>query len=261
MKDKTDCEKIQEMLDRLAKGELTEEERRAIQEHAAACPDCAMLLKIHAHCREFGDDELEAAVPDEMVQGMWPNVAARIAGKPTPSRPRLSRWRRALVPGLAAALFVLAFVCGFLVGELQELRQREGLLISELAASREMLEHYRQGAAAPRPAGRMPELGWRYILPEQEDFSVEELVSLLEQVPPQTSILSSGNALAFYGRAIPLRGVAGCTRREQVNMKDGLQAGEAVLLAKCLRLDPDTRISRERLVTFIENISGKGARS
>ncbi len=261
MNGKIGCENMQEMLDRLAKGELTDDEWRAIHEHAASCPDCAMLLKIHEHCRESGGKELEAAVPDEMVQGMWPNVAARIKGNAAPSRPRLPRWRRAIVPGLAAALFILAFVCGLLVGEVQELRQREGFLISELAASSEMLEHYRQGSAAPRPHGLLPEIGWRYILPEQDDFSVEELVSLLERVPPQTSVLSSGNALAFYGRVIPLRGVAGCTRREQVNMKDGLQAGEAVLLAKCLRLDPDARISRERLVTFIENISGKGARS
>lgn len=261
MKDKIDCEKIQEMLDRLAKGELTDEERRAIREHAASCPDCAMLLRIDVHCREFGDEELEAAVPEEMVQGMWPNVEAHIKRNAAPSRPRLPRWRRALVPGLAAALFVLAFVCGFLVGEVQELRQREGILTSELAASRDLLMHYQQPVTATRPTGLLPKLGWRYILPEQEEFSVEELVSLLEKVPPQTSILSPGNALAFYGRAIPLNGVKECTRREQVNMKDGLQAGEAVLIAKCLRLDPGTRISRERLITFIENISGKGARS
>lgn len=292
MNEKFTCDDTQEMLDRLSAGTLTADEFMALRTHARACPDCAMLVRIREHCAELPADGLEAAVPGTMVDGMWRMVEARLterAGQPdaaptTPvrharmradqaghtaspqasSRPRSERWRRGLVPGLAAAVFILAFVCGFLFGELRELRQREDVLVAELAASRQALNRshpYETTAPHGRVAGVLADLGWRHTLPVQESFSIEELVTLLERLPPRTSLLPAGDDLAYLGGAFRMRGIRNCTRGERVDMHDGLQAGEAVRLAKCLHIDPGTRVSREEIVTFIESIISKGARS
>jgi hypothetical protein len=292
MNGKFTCDDTQTLLDRLSEGTLTGDERRALRAHARICPDCAMLVRIHEHCARPAADDLEAAVPGEMAEGMWRRIEARIAERPgrhavrppaserhavmdadrrgraarppAAHSPRLEWWRRGLVPGLVAAVFILAFACGFLFGELRELRQREGALVAELASGRQAFDrsHFHE-RVAPRGhvAGVLADLGWRHALPARESYSIEELVALLERLPPRTSLLPAGDGLAYLGGAFRMRGVGGCTRRALVDMHDGLQAGEAVRLAKCLRIEPGTRISREELVTLIESIIGKGARS
>lgn len=261
------CDDTQEMLDRLAAGTLGDGELHALRAHARDCPDCAMLVRIHEHCGAAAG----AAVPGEMVDGMWLSISRRIAerSRPTtapaaPARPRLARWRHGLVPGLAAAVFVLAFACGFLFGELRQVRRQGERLAGELAASRQALDRDRaHGATAlqARRAGMLTGLGWRHAIPERDSYRIGELIAMLEQLPPRMSILPAGEDPAYLGGAMYLRGIGTCTRRERVNMRDGLQAEEAVALARCLRVDPDTRISREELFTFIESITGKGARS
>ena len=131
---------IQENIDRLAAGTATEAERAALRAHAASCPDCAMLVRIHEHCADLAGEDLDGAMPHDAASGMWRSVRERIE----PSRTRMPWYRRAMTPALAAAVVILVFACGFLLGELRQLRGRENRLIEELAASRRTLEAYRR---------------------------------------------------------------------------------------------------------------------
>ena len=275
MKEEFTCDDTQEMLDRLAAGTLGEAELGALHTHVRGCPDCSMLLRIHEHCTELTAEDLEAAVPEEMADGMLQSVRKRIVGrkaKParaadTPAgsyRPRLDRWRRGIVPGLAAAVFVLAFACGYLVSELRQAYRQEERLTAELTASRQALEQYRPRRGGPIHAlqtGYSPTLGWRHALPDKVSYSIEELLALLEQLPPNSSILPATGDLTFLERAIPLHGLGYCKRRVEIDMRDGLQAEEAIALAGCLRLDPGARITREELMNFIQRLHKKGVLS
>lgn len=261
-----------------------------IHEHCAELPPDALEAAVPAGMADGMWRTVEARIAERARPDVAPSTRGEHGGTPleaapstaaprAPARSRLGRgpaeshstarswlgrWRRGLVPGLAAAVFVLAFVCGFLVGELRELSQHEDMLVAELAASRHALNRYRMhetASARGRVAGVLTDLGWRRALPAQENYSIEELVTLLEQLPPRTSLLPAGDITTYLGGSFRARGIGDCTRSEQVDMHDGLQAGEAVRLARCLHVDYGTRVSREELVTFIESIIGKGGRS
>ena len=130
-----DCREFRELLNRTRYGELSREERAALERHAEGCADCAVELRIHAHVTAVSGAELESAVPDEMVDTMGRNVMedlSRRSVRRSPSGSRMWPMMKILVPALAAAVVVLVFTGGFLFGGLRQLKTREQQLLSEM---------------------------------------------------------------------------------------------------------------------------------
>lgn len=98
------CGEVSGLLDRLMDGELTDEERRAMEAHGRDCPDCAEAIRATARMKAlFEEMEPEADVP-LAAQARW-RGAVREAAKQK-KRARMIRW----IGSAAAAVVVLAGV-------------------------------------------------------------------------------------------------------------------------------------------------------
>ena len=96
------CEQTELWLDRLMDGELTDDERRALEAHGQSCPDCAEQIHAALTMKALFDD-----MPDEVdvpleAQARW-RGAVRAEARQKKMK-RLYRW----VGSAAAALLVVA---------------------------------------------------------------------------------------------------------------------------------------------------------
>lgn len=96
-----DCNRYTELISAALDGELTAEERCALDGHLAACPECARLL------RTLSDNakamrELDCEVPADLKERIMANLPAQQSGK----HGRVIRWKR-WIPVAAAACLAL----------------------------------------------------------------------------------------------------------------------------------------------------------
>jgi hypothetical protein len=159
----------------------------------------------------FGDEthtDLEAQVPDQLAQQVWPRLAAELVGRPS-GRRRPGWW----TVGLAAALALMMTVAGWLVAENRQLRRRP-------------LETMRVEVAAPASS---------------RTVTAGELVARLSLLPPETEVLSAGEAAGLLRRDRPL--LYAFLRGPELDalVKDGLTAAEAVAVLR--RLDQKTPVN------------------
>jgi len=202
-----DCRVFEDQLDALVARRLPEEGLRQLRLHARTCPDCAMLLRVQEHLAQPGLEDLEAAVPEEMVTSMWPTVeaavgrgarpGAAVAREPaeragqgaseSPVRPLTGgRW---LMPALAAASVVLLLSTGFLAAELRSTRNqvrhmaeqadRLSVWVAAVGNGANLVERTAklgEGRSGHRRALSLAFLG-------QDDIRLEALVSLLRNLP------------------------------------------------------------------------------
>lgn len=98
------CEALNSLLDKLMDGELTEDERAAMEAHGAECPECAAQIRATLQMKAlFEEMEPEADVPLQ-AQANWRNAVRAEAAKA--KRRKLSRW----IGSAAAAVVVLVGV-------------------------------------------------------------------------------------------------------------------------------------------------------
>ena len=98
------CEELNGLLDRLMDGELTEDERRAMTEHGAGCPDCAEAIRATLQMKAlFEEMEPEVDVP-LAAQAKWRGAVREEAARQ--KKHRLTRW----IGSAAAAVVVLVGV-------------------------------------------------------------------------------------------------------------------------------------------------------
>ena len=96
------CEEMRAKLDAYIDGELSAEEMRAMEDHAAACADCGRELELaKLVCGALGEMDKEVAVPLN-VQAGWRN-AVRAEAK----RRKMRRWTRAAYAVAAALVLVI----------------------------------------------------------------------------------------------------------------------------------------------------------
>lgn len=155
------CGEVNGLLDRLMDGELTEEERRAMEAHGRECPECAEAIRATMRMKALFDEmEPEADVP-LAAQAKWRGAVREAARQK--NRARLIRW----IGSAAAAVVVLAGV-----GLAMNLRgapardtqnaETQIVEISEAGEADEAAESAADpameepGAAAPDSAGEAP---------------------------------------------------------------------------------------------------------
>ena len=243
MCEKLSCEEFQELLD--AAPDAAGAGRSPLERHAAGCRDCALLLRVHDHLAAESLDDLEARVPDGLVDEMWSRVSERTGDLPAvPGSSSAPRW---LLPALAASIAVLLFASGLLLSELRQARGRERRLLAAL-------DHGTAGAqiADASPSGRDEGFGrlaakLRSSFLNQGEYTAAGIRTLLEGVPSATVIIDANQVRALTGRYLHLRLFAGRGERNGLRLRDGLTAGELLRFLTTSGLDPDATISRSRL--------------
>lgn len=98
------CEQMRAMLDAYIDGELSQEEVRALRDHAATCTDCRNELLVAEQLRDaLGHLDDDVCVPLE-AQAAWRNAVRAEA-----ARKRQRKWMRAVYA--VAAVLVVAIGC------------------------------------------------------------------------------------------------------------------------------------------------------
>lgn len=273
------CREFQSWLD----SDRHANDRERMERHALGCRECSLLLRVHDHLTSESLDDLEARIPDGMVDGMWQAVSGSIAkgeaetsGKSLPiswDEPTGGRrpwWNpHWLVPALAASVALLVIAGGLLFSELQEIQGRERALLLEQARSGgEGQGPDRAYASAgpgsgtsqamqaaprtsPAPGDVRPAWSGRAMaraVRRQTVYTVAELRALLEDAPADLLVLEPGQAEKLFQQNPFLRGAARRSEAAGVTIGDGLTAAEIETMMEKMKISPKVRVSRMRLL-------------
>lgn len=253
MKPESDCDVFQRSLDALKSGGLAQNERALLESHADTCPDCAMLLRLHHHLTLPTQEELEAAVPVEMVSTLKSRLAAEMTRRRARKTPeRWDRGNRAwLTPALAAAAVLLLGTVGLLYSEVQKLRDQQRTLVERVAEQQSRLVELelRPSAAAVERAARLAgSSGWERLLARKERISLAELSDLLGRLPSGTTVYSRSEFEALTAGAPVWLTRAWRATLAEVDADDGIQVEELMHLLDDLAVDPQRSIPTARLL-------------
>lgn len=247
-----DCEIFQEKLDALEGGRPSGTELEELERQAAGCRDCGTILEAYQHLAGPSALELEAEVPAEMVDSMWARVSACTTERPSGAR----RWSigRILTPTLAAAVVLLVFALGFMLGELRHLRGIEERMAAMIERREETIVALQAQRSNDTPgllaSERIRGLARRRFLQERDTYRVSELISFLEQLPHDTKILNAQEVDVLLGRGGMAAYSPYSARLRAVDYTNGLDAGEAILLIEALGIDADEFIPREQIASL-----------
>jgi hypothetical protein len=248
--DNDDCERYQDTLDRLFEGAVPEEDVRRLRGHAESCPDCSALLEIHRRLRGAPLAELQAAVPDRLVEGMWPRVELELLKDDwrRASRPRRSPVWRWVVAAQAAAIVLLAAGAVYLQGELNSLKNRDANLNDWMALQQTQLTELRERTSGPSHGVEVGTAGSirDRRLQRAGEVTVGDVSQYLRRLPANTRVLDARDARRLLSDLVTEVPQAGGGIRPgglpAVDLADGLQAGEALELLTALDLDPASRL-------------------
>ncbi|MFH1763123.1 MAG: hypothetical protein ABIF09_02925 [Gemmatimonadota bacterium] len=241
MKKEIDCQIFEDQLDELLNGTLPEEGVVQLHHHSLSCYDCAMLLKVQEHLALPSLEEIEAAVPDEILASLWPRVQAGVQAEPVvvsanvpadvPSSkvssvtipagiprppfgplgsgetplPRRFPW---LAPTLAAASVILLFSTGFLFSELRQTKARGNEMAEQIVElERGMAEldprtEWVERTAQLAGSGRNRARALNYALAGQESITVEALVELLGNYPADMVLFKASQLQNLLGTSV-----------------------------------------------------------
>ena len=252
-----DCQVFQDQLDALGMGTLQDEGMRQLRLHAEACPECAMLLKMHEHTAAPSRAEREAAVPAHMLDSMWPRVQAEIGKQKTVSIRDPKRWRGSgwLVPALAAATIFLALGVGFLFTQLRQLQGSEQVLAQQVVEQQRWLAELdvrMSSNAVVRTAALAGRTAWERALARRQTVSITEIGEMLQRVPASATVLSASQLDALVG-GVPFRTQARWSEAlSGIDGGDGIQAGELLQLLQALPVDPERTMPTARILGLLK---------
>jgi hypothetical protein len=256
--DKDECERYQDTLDRLFEGTASEEDERRLRGHTRTCPDCAVLLDLHRRLRGPSLAELEAAVPEELVSGMWRQVDADVSRqewREAGRRGRSSIWRW-VAAAQAAAVVILAAGAVYLFGEVETLKGREADLAERMSSQQQSLSELDQRTATGprRSRNYTASADWERRLDATGDVTVAEVTQYLRRLPADSPVLNARETRRLLS-SLPA-GLPGAPSAAYlgdlsgITAGDGLQAGEALALIDALDLDPTYRLPSSRIMSL-----------
>jgi hypothetical protein len=256
--DRDECERYQDALDRLFEGAASEQDERQLRGHANTCPDCAVLLDLHRRLRGESLVELEAAVPAELVAGMWPLVQTEMSRdewREAGRKGRSSVWRW-VAAAQAAAIVVLAAGAVYLSGELETLKGRDADLADRVSNQQQYLSELDRRTSTDPHGAREYTAGtdWERRLGATGDVTVAEVTRYLRRLPADSPVLDARGTRRLLS-SLPA-GLPGGVRGAQpgdlngIDAGDGLQAGEALALIDALNLDPSYQLPASRIMSL-----------
>ena len=263
-----DCLVFEDQLDALVREKLPEEGLDQLRSHAAECPDCGMQLKVQEHLVGPSLEALEAEVPEEMVAAVWPGVREGIREKgaftPAPeeriqpgprefSFPRrpVSRW---LVPTLAAASITLLFSSGILLRELNQVLDREAVLTQQVSEQQRWFAELQAGSRVDpvaRTAALAGQDAWMRALSRQESISLQGLLTLLERMPGNRTVLSRAQLQSLFQSRAPARFRFLRNAVRSFEGSEGVSAEELLEALRTLDEDEDLTVPTAELVALL----------
>lgn len=255
MTNDVECRVFGDQLDALVAGTLPSHAVGHLRAHAAACPECATLLRVHEHLAGPSLEALEARVPEGILAGFPDRVmeAVRSAdASPGGSGVVAGRIGPRLVPWMAAASLVLLASTGFLGAEVMRLREQAGVLALEVEARRAQVEGLRvagppnsRGAVALR-TGILPG-----GLVRGGTVTVADVVELLRGLPADRVVLREDQVRALLRRPgalgrSELRALAG-----RIPPAGGVTAGDLVAALSEGGIDPESELDAGRLMDLL----------
>jgi len=247
-----DCDVFHDQLDALKAGSLSEDGLEQLRLHSDSCPECAVSLRVHAHLSASTLADLEAAVPNELAASVWHGVEAELAVRlPGRSSGRAGRRRITwLVPAMAAATLLLAVATGLSFTELTRVQARERVLAQTVADQQRWLAELdeRTSANSTALASGLAARGWVRALSRREQMSVAELSELLRRLPARATVLTTSQAETLMS-AIQLWTPPGWRSGiGEIEIRDGVRAGELVEILETLEVDPDMTLRTSRIL-------------
>ena len=247
-----DCEIVQERLEGLGGAPPSGDRLQELERLAAGCSDCETILAAYLHLAGSSAEELEAEVPPEMAGSMWSRVSKQTVELSSGRR----QWSlgRILTPALAAAVVLLVFALGFMLGELRHLRgieERMARMIERREETIAVMQARRTDAAPGLFASeRFRDFARRRLLNERESYRVGEIISLLERLPRDTQVLSAREVDVLLARSGAAAYTPYYSKIRGFDYSNGIDAGEALMLIEALGIDADQLIPREEIASL-----------
>jgi hypothetical protein len=254
---KVTCEFVHDRLEGFASGTLSDTEFLQIMKHVDHCRDCAVLLRMQQHTNAIPHSELEAQVPESFVDTMYGRVMETVEEKAQGSSWLSRLWpkQESLVPALAAAIVVLVVGGGMMFNELRTLQQKERRLAARIERQERVT---RSSVAGSFDEGlRLPAQNLRRVLTRHEDMSVEELLIVLRQLPPEITILDPEETANLLDRFDRRFGDQWKEALGEIEPRDGLQIEEMLRIIRSLDPDPYSRIPTMRLLSLSNQVGDR----
>lgn len=248
MKRYLDCDGFHERLDLFRQGELSPDEVEAMGDHVESCRECALAFQVQEHLDDLSATAEEESESPERVREVWIRVRRAISNRAPGGAAAHGRLGRRWMLAAAAGIALLAISAGYLTLEVARLRKQEGSLEELVAEQGRRLDELETATAPASPLSRT--MLWEPLLARRESLSVAEVRSILDILPPETTILAASEAVSLLERlsTVPVLGI-----REQlggIELADGLQAVEMGILLDAVNLSPDRRISTARVLAL-----------
>jgi hypothetical protein len=250
-----DCQVFDDQLGALLQDTLPEEGKRQLRLHAARCLDCAMQLRVQEHLVLPSLEELEAAVPSELVDSLWPRVETALAVERSGTRHRTGPasgrfpW---LVPTLAAASAALLISTAFLFREVERTQAREAVLAQQII---ELEEGLASAGGHTEVVERTARLGarssWVLALSRQERITVVSLRDRLRSLPADAPLLDASQVEALL-RSAPTWTPAGWRNAlSELRAGDGVSVQDLLGILESSTVSPETTIPTAPLIDLL----------
>jgi hypothetical protein len=211
-----------------------------------------MLLEMHEHLVGPKMGDLEAEVPDHLVEGMWPRVELEIMRddwRKLGGRKRSPVWRW-VVAAQAAAIVLLAGGAALLFGELQQIRHREATLAEKVSRQEQHLTALDWRTSRSRVETTTASASgstWFRRLAKTDEVTVAEVTQFLEQLPADSRVLDARDANRLIAQLPYAISGDHAAAIDDIDTEDGLQAGEALRMIEALDLDPTQQFPAGRI--------------
>ena len=246
--DRVDCTVFGDQLDSLVRGELPEAGVALLRGHAAACSECASLLRMQERLVTPSLAELEAQVPDAYVASMWKDVQGVVDAPPAGAL-RRTGWA---VPLLAAATVALLLANGLAlraVGRAEDRAQDLAGQVLDQQRRLALLQPTQGPGLQGARTGFTGRGGALRALQDRTDLTVADLRSLLQERPGETPVIgAAGTRQLARSRLVP---TAWRDAMARLDTGDEVTAGALLTVLDDLDIPGDTSVPAARLFELL----------
>lgn len=239
MKKDIDCQLFEDQVDTYSRGALSEEGLEQLRLHAESCPECDMQLRVQEHLAIPSLEEVEAAVPDEVLAAVWPGIQEELGKR----RSTPVFWLR---PTLAAATIVWAIATGFLFSELRRVEAREEALVQRLAELDVRSEAVERTADL---AGRSPLIR---ALSREGSMSVAALRDRLRSLPGNTVVFDASQLEDVLANTASLTPPVWRAALAEYEGGEGIRVRDILTILESSGVPSDMSIPTSRLIQVLD---------
>jgi hypothetical protein len=238
MNEKMTCERFNEILNDYMMEKLMPGESAEMDNHLETCSSCREIYEMKKSLICNPNVE-KGRVAQESIDSLVESVLLDVAEMRITEKKKTSVYR-CLMPAMAAAIVVFAFLAGYMLGEMKNLSRENIELRDEVAALEVSLgSRYRSKQHDSDGSSILGVLAGD-LQDASKGITVGEVVRALESIPASTPILTADEAERIISRSNRARRYAGYLDGRP--WEDGLTSGEILTLIMTLDIPPETKI-------------------